>query len=174
MKFVRCFVICALFCGVVLAKSITQKAGDKLQIAIPITAALYSLWQKDYEGIGQEALSILVTQGITEGLKRITQEKRPGYKLGDAKHSFPSGHAAGAFSGASYIHKRYSLKEATPFYVAATFVAYSRVDARRHWTHDVIAGAALATAVSFWLVDKHVSVEPTARGGVMLSYRREF
>lgn len=169
----RCFVLLLLSVAL-FAKTPIQKAGDKLQIAVPLCAALYSLVQEDYAGIGQEALSILVAQGFTEGLKRITQEKRPEYKPGDSKHSFPSGHAAAAFSGASYIHKRYSLKEAAPFYAVATFVAYSRVEAKRHWTHDVIAGAAFATAVSFWLVDKRINVEQTQNGGVMLTFRHEF
>lgn len=111
---------------------------------------------------------------MSEGLKRITNEKPPNYKLGDKKHSFPSGHAVGAFSGASYIHKRYSFAESIPFYALASFTAYSRVQAKKHHIHDVLAGAALGIGVSWLVVSEKVSVIPAGNDGAMLNYQKEF
>lgn len=78
-----------------------------------------------------------------------------------------------AFTGASFIHKRYGLKYAIPAYVAATYVGYSRVHVKAHYTKDVLAGAALGAASSFYFTKpyKGVSVEPTAYrdGGLGLS-----
>jgi membrane-associated phospholipid phosphatase len=49
-----------------------------------------------------------------------------------------------------------------PAYAVATFVAYSRVESKRHWTSDVIAGGAIGIASN--LVFTHarakVAVQP--------------
>ena len=57
--------------------------------------------------------------------------------------SFPSGHTALAFSGASFIAYRYEKKYAIPAYLLATFVGYSRVYAKKHYWDDVIVGAGI-------------------------------
>ena len=41
----------------------------------------------------------------------------------------------------------------TPAYLAASVVGYSRVEADKHFVSDVIAGAAIANVVAFFLVD---------------------
>ncbi|MDL0089665.1 phosphatase PAP2 family protein [Campylobacter gastrosuis] len=128
-------------------------------------------------GVGQLTLALLSTQATTEILKRTIQEKRPNYKEGDKKHSFPSGHAAGAFSGATYIHKRYGLEQALLPYALATFVAYSRVDARKHYIHDVAMGAGIAALWTWVFVDE--KEEPKValnyvKDGLMLSYKSKF
>ncbi len=138
-------VLILLLCFVALnAKDKIEKWGDIVQIVVPVSAATYSYVKQDYEGIALEAGTILATQLVVEGLKNAVKEKRPNYKSGDLKKSFPSGHAAGAFIGASYIHARYSFKEAIPFYILASYVGYSRVHAKKHYVHDVLAGAAIA------------------------------
>lgn len=38
-----------------------------------------------------------------------------------------------------------------PAYAAASFVAYSRVESREHYAHDVVAGAAIGILSSFIL-----------------------
>ncbi|WP_169777035.1 phosphatase PAP2 family protein [Campylobacter mucosalis] len=89
----------------------------------------------------------------------------------------PSRHAAGAFSGATYIHKRYGLEQALLPYALATFVAYSRVDARKHYVHDVVAGASIAALWTWVFVDE--KEEPKValnyvKDGLMLSYKSKF
>jgi membrane-associated phospholipid phosphatase len=47
------------------------------------------------------------------------------------------------------MRKRYGWEYGIPAYVAATFVAYSRVESKQHYTHDVIAGAAIGIGSSY-------------------------
>ena len=62
--------------------------------------------------------------------------------------SFPSDTAALAFAPAQFLWDRYGWEYGIPAYAAAGFVAYSRVDARKHHWYDVTASAVLAFGVS--------------------------
>ncbi len=46
-----------------------------------------------------------------------------------------------AFTAASFLDRRYDIKEKYYFYAAAAMVGVSRVAAVKHFIHDVIAGA---------------------------------
>ncbi len=69
--------------------------------------------------------------------------------------SFPSGHASAAFSGASFIQKRYGWQYGIPAYLAASFVGYSRVEADQHYVEDVLAGAAIGIISTFIFADSY-------------------
>lgn len=56
-------------------------------------------------------------------------------------HSFPSGHATISFASVEFMRKRYGWEYGLPAYALATFVAYSRVAAGRHYAIDVLGGA---------------------------------
>jgi membrane-associated phospholipid phosphatase len=145
------------------AKTGVQKAGDLFRYLSPVAAAVGSLYVEDYKGVGQLAVSVFVTQGISELLKKAVPEKRPDWKPGNPKNSFPSGHVASTFSAASYLRIRYDNPYIyVPAYAIAVFTAYSRVQPKRHRVIDVVAGAALAEAVSYFVVSKRedVKVEP--------------
>jgi membrane-associated phospholipid phosphatase len=64
--------------------------------------------------------------------------------------SFPSGHAAGAFSIATVIARRYGDHRWVPFvaYGLAAFVSFSRVPDRAHYPSDVFLGAALGYVIT--------------------------
>ena len=47
------------------------------------------------------------------------------------------------------MRKRYGWKYGIPAYALASFVAYSRVESREHYPHDVIAGAGIGILSSF-------------------------
>lgn len=83
--------------------------------------------------------SLLVSTALATGLKLIVRERRPD---GSARNSFPSGHATAAFAVAT-MQANYHPKQALLWYGGATLIALSRVKLNRHYTHDVIAGAAL-------------------------------
>ncbi|WP_076410714.1 phosphatase PAP2 family protein [Shewanella sp. UCD-KL12] len=149
--------------------------GDYAQIAIPAAGYITAWLKGDSEGAWQLTKGLLITQGIAEVTKTVTDIDRPcgGHR------SFPSGHTAAAFSGASFMHHRYGWEYGLPAYLAATGVAYSRVQANKHWSTDVLAGAALAYTVSYFLTDKfedpNLSVVPISMGkdaqGIAVNYR---
>jgi membrane-associated phospholipid phosphatase len=101
--------------------------------------------------------SYVLTAGITKGLKWTVDEWRPD---NSDTNSFPSGHTAMAFSGATVLRHEYG--EVSPWitvagYSVATFVAVDRVAKKRHHWYDVTAGAAIgvaATEASYWLSEK--------------------
>jgi hypothetical protein len=64
---------------------------------------------------------------MTSGLKSIIDEKRPNGGI----HSFPSRHASMAFVSAEFMRKRYGRNYGIPTYALASFVAYSRVEAKK-------------------------------------------
>ena len=141
------------------AGSFTKTAGDVLAVAIPLSAYGTTLYLNDKDGQYQFYKSFgttLVTTGI---LKLAVDEERPD---GDGDDSFPSGHTSSAFSGASFIHLRYGLKYAIIPYIAAAYTGYTRVQTDRHYTKDVIAGAAIGVVSSWIFVDryKNITIEP--------------
>ena len=152
----QCITVCACLAIGLLAMSSTAQAkgalelyGDIAQIAIPTFAGGVSIVKKDKEGVAQLLVGTGLTIGTVQGLKCATDLERPD---GGAR-SFPSGHTAAAFAGASYLHYRYGWKWGLPTYSAAAVVGYSRVEADRHYWYDVVAGAALANLVAYVMTD---------------------
>lgn len=81
------------------------------------------------------------------------------------RRSFPSGHAASAFSMATAISRRYTdWWVQVPAYTLATGMSFQRIDAGVHWTSDVLIGAALGFAVSTFLVQLHTCDDTAAPG----------
>jgi len=81
---------------------------------------------------------------LAERLKSLVREKRPDSNSCD---SFPSGHATAAFA-VTMVECQWHPKEAPLWYLGATLISYLRVSLDRHYTRDVIAGAALGYATA--------------------------
>ena len=84
-----------------------------------------------------------MTYGIAGGLKMTVHEWRPDDS--DDK-AFPSGHSAKAFCGANLVMREY--KDVSPWigisaYAIAATTATLRVTHKKHYVHDVLAGAAI-------------------------------
>ncbi len=122
-----------------------ETAGDALAIALPAAAAGLTFGFRDGQGALQFGESEALALGVTYGLKWTIDGKRPN---GD-NQSFPSAHASTSFVSAEFIRKRYGWDYGIPAYIVATFVAYSRVEAKQHYAHDVIAGAAIGIGSSY-------------------------
>lgn len=133
----------------------TERAGDILQIAVISVAYGTTLYLDDKEGEHQFYKSFATNLGVTYALKYSINRQRP--NGGD--HSFPSGHTSASFQAASFIHKRYGLKYAIPAYLTATFVGYSRVESKAHYTSDVIAGAIIGTLSSLYFTTQYKGFE---------------
>ena len=134
------------------AKSDIETAGDIIAVTIPAIAYGSTFYMDDPEGRQQFYTSFATNAVATYGLKKAIDKERPDHSDND---SFPSGHTSVAFQGASFIHKRYGLEYSIPAYVGATFVGYSRIDADKHDTTDVLAGAALGVASSMFLTKSY-------------------
>ena len=133
-----------------------EKAGDVLQLLIPgIGLGSTIFFEDNRDGLKQFCKSIVATGIITQGLKTITQKRRPN---GTCCASFPSGHTSAAFMGAGFIHKRFGWKYSIPAYIGATFVGYSRVEANKHYVEDVIAGAAIGILSSLYFTTPYKGV----------------
>lgn len=130
-----------------------NKLGDLMMVMSPAFALGMAAMADDWIGSTQLAESILAAQLASEGIKALQLERRPN---GNDKKSFPSGHAVGAFSGAMYVHKRYGWKPALIPYTMSFVAGWSRVQARAHYWHDVLAGAALSALFTWVLVDKYM------------------
>ena len=124
----------------------SEETGDAVQILIPAIAFGMSYLQDDSVGRLQFARSFMTTLALTHGLKRAINRTRPN----GGSFSFPAGHVSAAFSGAAFLEKRYGWRMGLSAYIAASYVAWSRVDADQHFTGDVLAGAALGIATTYY------------------------
>ncbi len=116
----------------------------------------------------KEILLVAATESIrymiTDTLKKITHEDRPGPSMGH--HSFPSGHTASSFAGAEIM--RMELKQAQPVlcysgYAAATITGILRLYKNKHWLTDVIGGAVagvLSARLAYFLLRKRRKQKP--------------
>jgi membrane-associated phospholipid phosphatase len=148
-KCIRC-VLCVFLWQQLLAEtasasSSVETAGDVLQFVLPASAGVMTLSLRDWEGGLQFLESGALTMGVTYGLKNTVTETRPN----GGSQSFPSAHTSISFFAAEYWRKRYGWEYGVPAYALASFVAYSRVEAKAHYPHDVIAGAAIGIASSY-------------------------
>ena len=163
----RILVIPAVFCCIFLgnnayASRSIENLGDVAMFLANGWALGMTMTEKDWEGTTQYLESMLSAQLTTEIIKtQIIHETRPN---GTDTESFPSGHGAGAFSAPMFIHKRYGWKQSLIPYGLALFTGYSRVNARMHYTHDILAGAAVSAMFTWMFVspyDSNVRVWPS-------------
>jgi len=155
MKIISIMIASALMAQSLQAKSTTALLGDAFAAGLPLSAGAYAYFKDNKEGQMQFIKSYTATMATTMALKYTVREKRPDT---DEHDSFPSGHTSSAFAGASFIHQRYGWKMALVPYVAALYTGYSRIQVNRHHTHDVLAGAALALASSWYFVTPYKNV----------------
>ncbi|MBX2826633.1 MAG: phosphatase PAP2 family protein [Flavobacteriaceae bacterium] len=134
---------------------ILEGSGDVLQLALPITALSVTLIEKDYQGTKQFAYSYGSAMLLTHTLKHLIHKQRPEGR--ERYDSFPSGHTASAFSGASFIQKRYGWKYAWPAYILATVVGVSRMEGPDgyHDIWDVIAGASVGVGTTYLFTNSY-------------------
>ena len=98
-----------------------------------------------------------IMAGLVNGIKYTAKEMRPD---GSTANSWPSGHTATSFVGATLLHKEYGLTRSPWWSVAgygvATATGVMRVLNNRHWISDVMSGAGIgimSTEVGYALCD---------------------
>ena len=94
--------------------------------------------------IASSLASYGVMAAFVNGIKYSAKEMRPDEST---KNSWPSGHTATAFVGATILHKEYGLTRSPWYsiagYTVATATGVMRVLNNRHWISDVMSGAGL-------------------------------
>jgi membrane-associated phospholipid phosphatase len=153
---VTMFVLAAGSIGTVQGKDAVEASGDLLRLAIPAWALVRTFRQDDRAGRRQFLKSFGANVVATWALKEAVDEERPD---GSGNDAFPSGHASMAFQGAAFVHRRYGFKAALPGYALATYVGWTRIDSNQHDEADVVAGAALGIASSWWLTRRMQGVD---------------
>ncbi len=142
-----------------------RRAGDILHIALPVLAGGSAALKRDWTGLRQFTFSFGATAGTVEILKQAFNKNRPDL---ENNRSFPSGHTAFSFSGASFIWRRYGARFGVPAVAAAGFTAFTRIKGRKHFGDDVVAGAGIALIYNWLLVKppgRNVRVKPAAVAG---------
>lgn len=111
------------------------------------------IFDSEYEvHSGRAQVESLVATGVLVTLaKSLSNRRRPN---GEDDYSFPSAHAAYAFTTASVLHEFYGWKIGVPAYALAGLTAASRMQDNQHWLSDTVAGAAvgviIGTSISRW------------------------
>jgi membrane-associated phospholipid phosphatase len=100
----------------------------------------------------ESVVALLPVNLVVEGLKWGVNRTRPDGEHKRSNSSFPSSHAANAFTLAAVIMRRWR-RAAIPAWIAATFVALSRVYLDRHWLSDVAFALPLGLG-SAWLAGR--------------------
>ena len=130
-----------------------EDAGTITAVALPLTAAGITFLKKDWNGSAQLMLDTGLTVGTAFALKQVIREQRP--DKSDFK-SFPSDTSALAFAPAQFLWDRYGWEYGVPAYLAAGFVGYSRIDAKKHHAWDVAASAVISFAWSKLITTRYV------------------
>jgi membrane-associated phospholipid phosphatase len=138
------------------------KFDDYLQYAP--AATVYGLKLAGVKGrnnIGRATLSygtsLAIMAILVNSIKYTAKVERPD---GSKNNSFPSGHAAMAFTNASFLHKEYGMVNpaySIAGYGSAAITGLGRNLNNRHWVPDILAGAGIgiiSTELGYFFIDK--------------------
>lgn len=127
-------------------------ATDILTAVVPLTGLAVAYFKDDSEGQKQWLRNTGVNQVLVTALRVGFNETSLGERPNGHPYGFPSGHQAFITSGAAFLGERYGWKWGTPAYMAAAYVAYTRVDEDKHHWRDVIAASAIGYGVALMTV----------------------
>ncbi len=133
----------------------TQFAGIGLTVGLKLAGVEgRSSWPRLF---ASSLASYGIMAGFVNGIKYTASELRPD---GSTRNSWPSGHTATAFVGATILHKEYGLTRSPWYsiggYTVATATGVMRVLNNRHWISDVLSGAGigiLSTELAYGICD---------------------
>lgn len=133
--------------GTAQGQSKMERAGDVLQVVLPVAAAVCAYQKKNFVPYALRfAGQGLLVEGSKAALGHASINKRPDGAYGlttPTYKGFPSGHTAAAFYGASYLsHNCLQTRgQKALAYGLAAFVGASRIQANKHTAAQVVAGA---------------------------------
>lgn len=149
-----------------------KTSTDVAFLALPAAALAGTLIMQDWQGLVQGAEAAGAVAVITLAMKYGIKEWRPDMSN---THSFPSGHSAVSFATAAYLQRRYGWAVGAPAYALSCYVAWGRVFSRQHHVWDVVAGAAIGAACSYFFTTpfarKHeLTIAPVSDGNSIGAY----
>jgi membrane-associated phospholipid phosphatase len=135
--------------------------GDPL-VQVPLALGTWGVgnWtdNESLAGLGFDlSRGLLLSTSVTGLLKPIADRTRPN---GDS-YSFPSGHAAAAFTTAGVVCQRYGGWAGGISLGLGVMTAMGRMEDLKHYPSDVIAGATIGWIIG-WTVGRDKSGEDTA------------
>ena len=133
----------------------TQFSGIALTVGLKLAGVEgRSSWPRLF---ASSLASYGVMAAFVNGIKYTAKELRPDYST---FNSWPSGHTATAFVGATILHKEYGATRSPWYSIAgyslATATGVMRVLNNRHWISDVLSGAGigiLSTELAYGICD---------------------
>lgn len=117
------------------------------------------------KGLSVEVVAYTSANQVTGGLKRLTDRKRPD---GSNRMSFPSGHSTQAFASAALgvrnldslaLSERERVTLHAGFTMLAVGDAWARIEAKKHFPSDVLAGAAIGNFVATFVHDAFLGLD---------------
>ncbi len=171
------FLVFSVLSGAAQPRERVRKSTDVLCLLPAAAGATAALCLKDYKGLGQFALAEGSALAANYLLEACIKKDRPD---GSGHHAFPSTHTVVAFSAATYITRRYGWGWGLPAYAVSGYVAFGRVQCKKHDVWDVLAGAAIGVGSGLLFTrplkrDVKLSLMPTATpGGGMLTFSAVF
>ena len=163
-----------------------QEASDNLRAATGVAMVGTALavpngsgaWETRPERIVLELLTVTLNNGLTSGLKRLTDRERPD---GAGDDSFPSGHSSQAFvqtelaclniNGMRGLSEGWKIALKTSFRAMAWGTAWARVEGGRHYPSDVLFGAALGNFVAIFVHNAFLPADSRTRVTAAISRR---
>ncbi len=163
-SFYKSCLILFLFCCVIsraIANDPAGRAGDALQVLLPVAAYGLTFHYHDKEGRNQFYKAFFSSMAMSYALKWSIDDNRPNGS--QSEEAFISAHTAAAFSGAAFMQRRYGWKIGAPAYVLASYVGWSRIHVHAHDYDDVFRGAAIGIAGAYFFarpIGKHAMMYP--------------
>jgi len=119
-------------------------------IALALGAFGRASGRRRYSRAGDDmAASLVAAWGVTWVLKLSFDSRRPN----GGRYSFPSGHAASAFTTAPVVTRHFGPVAGAGAYLLAGLTALARLEDRRHHAWDVLAGAAIGLVAGRVMTD---------------------
>ncbi len=124
-----------------------------MEVQVPLAIGCWTMgrWQNNDEmaWLGYDLTrGLFLTYGITGVMKKIVQRERPN----GGPLSFPSGHAAAAFTTAGVLSQRYGGWIGATGIGLGIFTGLGRMEDEKHYASDVVAGATIG-----WIIGRTVA-----------------
>ena len=148
-------------------EKVVQKSTDVLSVLPTMTGLCLAMANDDKKGAAELGLGTLTALAANYALEIAIKKDRPD---GSGRHAFPSTHTVLAFSGSTFLTKRYGWEWGVPAYAVSAYVAWGRTYADKHDWWDILGGAAIGVGAALIYTHKFskntdVTISPAVLDG---------